>query len=379
MCRRVTLTKNNLFSGYMRHQFAAIARRHSYVGMVNVLVFVMLFSLAEVSYRVHRDGVQLAILKLKMHLLDVPYSNLGTGNWVIYDEELGYRLNPNKRAGINNLSVRHGDIVSPKPEGLYRIVVLGDSIPWAEPGFVNYLEEMLSKERDVEVINAGVPGYTAYQELLFFKRYLQQTEPDLVIWTYCLNDNHKFLHRFDERAKMLWTDEALESLKTSSLLDKLVSRSYILSELKLRILGAQKQQQVCRFRWECVPDFNIAWKDEPWAQYEAYLDEMKRLTQQMHSELAIVVFPYEPQLEEFDSVQDTEYVVKPQRKISSLCQKYDVPCLDLIPDFQKKKGDLIKLFRDGIHLTKEGHQLTAGLISTFLHDKDFLLPVRRLR
>ena len=360
----------------MRHQFAATARRYSYVGMVNVLVFVALFSLAEVSYRVHRDGVQLAILKLKEHLLDVPYSNLGTGNWVIYDEELGYRLNPNNRAGINNLSVRHGDIVSPKPEGLYRIVVLGDSIPWAEPGFVNYLEEMLSKERDVEVINAGVPGYTAYQELLFFKRYLQQTEPDLVIWTYCLNDNYKFLHRFDERAKMLWTDEALESLKTSSLLDKLVSRSYILSELKLRILGAQKQQQVCRFRWECVPDFNIAWKDEPWAQYEAYLDEMKRLTQQMHSELAIVVFPYEPQLEELDGMQDTEYVVKPQRKINSLCQKYDVPCLDLIPDFMKKKGDLIKLFRDGIHLTKEGHQLTAALIFTFLHEKDFLLPVR---
>lgn len=175
---------------------------------------------------------------------------------------------------------------------------------------------------------------------------------------------------------MLWTDEALESLKTSSLLDKLVSRSYILSELKLRILGAQKQQQVCRFRWECVPDFNIAWKDEPWAQYEAYLDEMKRLTQQMHSELAIVVFPYEPQLEELDGMQDTEYVVKPQRKINSLCQKYDVPCLDLIPDFMKKKGDLIKLFRDGIHLTKEGHQLTAALISSFLHEKDFLLPVR---
>jgi len=235
------------------------------------------------------------------------------------------------------------------------------------------MEVMLGKERNVEVINAAVPGYTAYQEVLFFKRYLQHTEPDLVIWTYCLNDNHKFLHRFDEKARMLWTDEALESLTATSLFDKLVSRSYILSELKLRILAMQKQQQVCRFFWECVPDFNIAWKDEPWAQYEAYMGEMKRLTGQMHSRLVIVVFPYEPQLEQFDRVKDTEYILKPQKRIDALCQKYDVPCLDVFPAFHEKKEDA-KLFRDGIHLTKEGHELTAALIYSFLHDKD-LLPL----
>lgn len=359
----------------MWHRFAGTVRRYCYVGMVNVLIFLVLFSLAEWSYRVHRDGVETAILSLTNYLRDVPYSNLGTGNWVIYDEQLGYRLNPEK-SGINNLSVRHGDILTPKPHGLYRILVLGDSIPWDKPGFVSYMEEMLSKEGNVEVINAGVPGYTAYQELLFFKTYLQQTESDLVIWTYCLNDSHKFLHRFDEKARMLWTDEALESLKATTLFDKMVSRSYVLTELKLRILAKQKQQQVCRFPWECVPDFNIAWKDEPWARYEAYLDEMQRLTRQMHSQLAILVFPYEPQLEQIDRVQDTEYVLKPQRQINALCQKYDVACLDLFPAFHKKKGDPIKLFRDGVHLTKEGHQLTAVLIYTFLHEKDLFSPAR---
>lgn len=359
----------------MWHQFARIVRRYSYVGIINVLIVVVLFSLAELSYRAHRDGVKTATLNLTNYLRDVPYSNLGTGNWVIYDEQLGYRLSPHK-SGINSLSVRHGDIITPKPHGLYRILVLGDSIPWDKPGFVYHMEEMLSREENVEVINAAVPGYTAYQELLFFKRYLQQTEPDLVIWTYCLNDNHKFLHRFDEKARMLWTDEALESLKTSSLFDKMVSRSYILSELKVRILAKQKQRQPCQFPWECVPDFNIAWKDEPWARYQEYLEEMKRLTQQMHSQLAIIVFPYEPQLEQLDRMQDTEYVLKPQRQINALCQKYNVPCLDLFPAFHKKKGNAIKLFRDGVHLTEEGHQLTAALIYTFLHEKNLLSPAR---
>jgi lysophospholipase L1-like esterase len=355
----------------MGYQFVGTARRYCYVGTVNVLIFVVLFSLAELSYRMHREGVELAILHLTNSLRDVPYSNLGTGNWVIYDEQLGYRLNP-KKSGINSLSVRHGDIINPKPYGLYRIVVLGDSIPWDNPGFVTYMEEMLTKEGNVEVINAAVPGYTAYQEVLFFKRYLRETEPDLVIWTYCLNDNHKFLHRFDEKARMLWTDEALESLKATSLFAKLVSRSYILSELKLRILAMRNQQQGCRYPWECVPDFNIAWKDEPWARHRDYVDEMKKLTKQMHSHLAIVVFPYEPQLEQFDRAQDTEYILKPQRQINVLCQKYDVPCLDLFSTFHKKKRESVKLFRDGIHLTKAGHELTASLIYTFLHENNLI-------
>jgi len=91
------------------------------------------------------------------------------------------------------------------------------------------------------------------------------------------------------------------------------------------------------------------------------MGEMKRLTGQMHSRLVIVVFPYEPQLEQFNRVKDTEYILKPQKRIDALCQKYDVPCLDVFPAFHEKKEDA-KLFRDGIHLTKEGHELTAALI-----------------
>ena len=348
-------------------------RKYSLVILINILIFIILFLFVELSYRVHRDGLNIAFFNLISHVRDVPYSNLGTSNWVIYDEQLGYRLNPN-RPGINNLSVRHGDIVSPKPDGVYRIVVLGDSIPWDKPGFVSYMEDNLRKEGRVELINAAVPGYTAYQEVSFFKRFLLNTQPDVVLWTYCLNDNHKFLHRFDDKAKMLWTDEALESLKADSLMDTLVSRSYILSELKLRILATRRQSQECRFAWDCTPDFNIAWKDEPWAVYETYLAEMKHLTEQMHSHLAILVFAYEPQLEAYDRAQDREYVVKPQRQVNHLCRKYDVPCLDLFPAFLDKSRESIRLFRDGVHLTKEGHELTASLTYSFLQQQHFLPP-----
>ena len=111
-----------------------------------------------------------------MHSLRVPYSNRGTGNWVIRDDTLGYRLNP-QRPGINRLSVRHAEIIIPKPPDLYRVIVLGDSIPWDTPGFVTYIRDMFAGTDHFEIINAGIPGYTTYQEVLFFEEYLSQTDP----------------------------------------------------------------------------------------------------------------------------------------------------------------------------------------------------------
>jgi hypothetical protein len=86
------------------------------VGIINLLLFLVLFFLAELAYRVRADGVGKATGNLLEYLRDlpnsVPNSNLGTGNWVIYDDHLGYRLNP-KQSGINTLSVRHRDIITP--------------------------------------------------------------------------------------------------------------------------------------------------------------------------------------------------------------------------------------------------------------------------
>jgi hypothetical protein len=67
--------------------------RSCFVVFVNVLVLLGLFILTEMADRIHHDGFRGAVVNL-VRYSNVPYSNLGTGNWVIYDAELGYRLNP---------------------------------------------------------------------------------------------------------------------------------------------------------------------------------------------------------------------------------------------------------------------------------------------
>ncbi len=136
---------------------------------VNSIVFLVLFVAAEISYRIYSDGFTKAFAGITDFFHAVPYSNLGTSHWVIFDEELGYRLNPSKDA-FNNLSVRHREITIPKPKNLYRIIFLGDSIPWDTNGFVSHTRDYLKERGKFEVINAGVPGYTSYQEVLFYKK-----------------------------------------------------------------------------------------------------------------------------------------------------------------------------------------------------------------
>jgi lysophospholipase L1-like esterase len=342
-------------------------KRITTVFLVNAVVTLVLLGLLELSYRIYRDGFSKAFANI-VNRSEVPYSNLGTSNWVIYDDELGYRLNPG-RPNINRLSVRHGEIAMPKPPGVYRVIVVGDSVPWDNPGFVNHLREHLSARGNYEVINASVPGYTTYQEVLFFKRYLLQTEPDLVIWTYCLNDNHKFLHQFDEKGGMLTTQEARESLKVNSTWDFVVSRSYVLSGLKLRLMALKLQRAEktrSKFVWETQTDFNVAWKGHSWRSYEAHLREMVGLLARGKTSLAIVIFPYEPQLTHRHDVANHEYVTTPQRLLNALCQKYRVPCLDLYPEFGASYDRGERLYRDGIHLNNSGHRLTTSLLYDFL-------------
>jgi len=70
-----------------------------------------------------------------------------------------------------------------------RIVVLGDSFAWGygveEP---DRFSQLLEKSMDVEVINAGVSGYSTDQELLWYKNEGIKYETDLVIVELAGND-----------------------------------------------------------------------------------------------------------------------------------------------------------------------------------------------
>jgi hypothetical protein len=104
-----------------------------------------------------------------------------------------YELNPNTY-DINSQGLRDDEVAIPKPEGTLRILVLGDSVAFGPDvsrnmTFANRLERLLqSRYLSVEVLNAGVLGYTAYNELQFYLTKGRAFEPDIVIVAFCMND-----------------------------------------------------------------------------------------------------------------------------------------------------------------------------------------------
>lgn len=104
---------------------------------------------------------------------------------------LGYTPTPGYREGKlfhNSLGFR-GDEFSPKKQkGIYRIFCLGDSIAYGSSSNDNHdtfpynLEkELLKKYKNIEVINAGVPGWSSYECLIDLQLRLIDLEPDLII------------------------------------------------------------------------------------------------------------------------------------------------------------------------------------------------------
>ncbi len=86
------------------------------------------------------------------------------------------------------------------------MIYYGDSVADTVPG---HMQEALTEDPDApafDVINAGIRGYTNYQELLYLKKYGFAFRPDVIGVEFCLNDLHQFLHSFDvqERETCPW-------------------------------------------------------------------------------------------------------------------------------------------------------------------------------
>jgi hypothetical protein len=176
---------------------------------------------------------------------------------------------------------------------------------------------------------------------------------------------------------MLRTKEAERTLlRNKSYWDKIVSRSYLLTRLRIGMVSRTKgiEDSKYKFVWENRADFNIAWKDYSWLDYENHLRKLKDLLDKQNVKLAIVIFPYEPQLSHRNDKENYDYVIKPQHKLIALCDKYHVPCLDLYPKFKDEYSRNKVLYRDGIHLNREGHHFTSLQIIQFLFENR-LLPL----
>ena len=179
------------------------------------------------------------------------------------DDYLGYIHTGNNRFTFNyteeeKIAVKHRtnslglpgeEIPAQKPADTFRVIVLGDSytealqLP-ADKNFCGLLEGLLTDHleqnyKKVEVLNAGVSGYSPLNYYLYFQRELARLKPDMVIVQLFAND---VFEDHTAKAKSLLDEQGLP-LKT----DRYFAPEYLGNQQKWRA-RFQPDPWTCRLK-----------------------------------------------------------------------------------------------------------------------------------
>jgi len=109
------------------------------------------------------------------------------------DPDLLYRYAPG-RCGNNARGYRDGDHALAKEPEVFRFAVIGDSVAVGdglplEARFDRVLEQRLARAGvRAEAINLARTGYSTSQELFVLEREAFAYHPDVIVWSYVLND-----------------------------------------------------------------------------------------------------------------------------------------------------------------------------------------------
>jgi len=290
-------------------------------------------------------------------------------SWAIPDEDLGYRL---RGTPPNPLGLKSPP-VGPKTPGRTRVLMLGDSILHGgslDDTLAAHAQRRLDgSNRRAELINAGIPGYTTYQELQFLRKYGLALQPDLVGIAFCTNDLHRQLQFFRTRngkivGSAFDTTEEAASTAHGSL--------YVLARRSLFLRWARQRADLLAKSWKVDfgrgflfdhrSDLATAWQDPPWRDFQRWFDEFQALGQVHGFKLFVIAFPLSAQYRTDYLERDREYVLKPQRRLAEVAGRSGVPLLDLYERIDPDRD----LRGDGIHLTQAGRERTGDLLAEFL-------------
>lgn len=294
----------------------------------------------------------------------------------LYDPVLSYRLKPLFRG------TRHDDPESEhvtnslgllgekEPDPRRRPwLFLGDSVLYgSHVPFPGTFSALLAARGagGIQVLNAGCPGWSTRQELLFWKEHLGGLEPEKTFVVFCLND----LLRFE----WVWRDS--ESFRVSEEVAGLGG----LLEAQGRSLALRNLARDFRKNPGLAPlaDLNnsslAAWRRESWEDFSGEIGEMlPRLRER--AEIVFLPVPARAQLEALNAGGDPRVVLYPQKVLESLAAAWGCGFLDPLEAFRRPgetgydTGFFLPGERGELHLSPAGHRALADFLSARLFSR----------
>jgi len=308
----------------------------------------------------------------------------GTGfRWLEYHPVLGWQNMPGYREGditIDSLSFRGGDTSVRKPPDTVRIICAGDSRTfgiWQDSRgvrFDNAYPPMLQRAAEgggttrLEVINAGVIGYSSAHGLRQFQMRLLTLDPDVLVVSFGVND-----HAFS------W-NPALRSLEPRRPWER--DLLYRVGDLRIVQFGLRLHQS---FAPHALP-FSVRWVDPD--EYEYTLRRFAEVSRQHGVRLVFLIQALRP-VEQGDSLplssdqpRQDPYAVVGARDLADLhrlageyaavvrrvAADTGTPVADAAAAFAARRGELLFGAYDVIHPNPRGAAVIARTVYATLHD-----------
>lgn len=302
--------------------------------------------------------VTLLVLELLCHCVQLSSDSMPVD--YVADPHVAYRMKPGSggysafgvRYDINGVGLRNPEVVTPKPPGVFRILVLGDSITLgyglpSEASYPRLLEKMIGGSR-VEVINAGASGYHFQDFVAFLEHYGRQLEPDMVLCAFTRSDVDPPM-KLDVRDGVGYDANENVAL-VPPFAKKLLrhSRLYLAAGRVRWALGYKPEERSEAARSDALLAL--------WPTVQSTLDRLVSICDERRLPLMIAYLPVE-----IEVMRGVEYPMLLERfaRIESPTHHF----ADVMPRFVAERDKVLYLPLDSAHPNAFGHQLIARAIA----------------
>ncbi len=273
------------------------------------------------------------------------------------------------RITINSHGFRGAPFELTKPAGALRVLCLGDSYTFGD--YVNDDETFPAAlqadlrgripERPVEVINAGVNGYTIVDEREFAEEKGFALKPDLIVLGFVMNDLADLTRRASTRENQKTEAKRMSgSLLTpiKRLLRQTATYNWLF-KLKARAIARAGTDPTL----QALPQYHLLrppFDEKTEALFVRYAEELGQLADSARRAgvpLLLVLFPF------FEQVAMGATAVA-QARIGEIATASGVPWVDLLPVFtgqDREAGGLFLMPRNH-HPSAEGYRVAADAV-----------------
>ena len=315
------------------------------------------------------------------------YSEISPGEfpWTKH-HYLNYYPTPNYKHGStshNSLGYRNKEISLHKPQGVYRIAVLGGSTAYTlkvednEKTFTAQLKKVLANTygyENIEVINAAVGGYNSWESLMNLEFRVLDIEPDMVIIYQGSDDVHARLvspaaYRGDNSGRRkTWEIPVIRFYEHSCFLRIISRRLGYTHPININFfVMASSYEGACSTHYNQNTSDNMVkelLKKNPPVYFRRNLLNMAAISRIHNIELVFATWAYSPNFDDYASTAHYQQGFSENNNvIKQVAESQNIPFFD----FAKVMSDEKRYWSDGRHVNEEGALLKAELFAEFIH------------